>query len=95
MTMIEMIGWASSFILLLTLVKQVYKQWSERTSDGVSRWLFIGQLAASVGFTYYSYQTGNWVFVVTNAALTVNNIVGIVFYFLFRSGKEGSSGRPV
>lgn len=87
MTSIELIGWTSSAILLITLIRQVHKQWTERTSQGISKWLFIGQLAASTGFTYYSFQTGNWVFVVTNAALTVNNLVGIALYFLFRSRK--------
>ena len=47
--MIEIIGWASSLILLATLVKQVYKQWSEGTGEGISQWLFLGQLAASIG----------------------------------------------
>lgn len=82
--MIEVIGWASSLILLLTLVKQVYKQWSEGTSDGISKWLFVGQLAASIGFTIYSIVTASWVFAFTNAALTVNNIVGIILFFYFR-----------
>lgn len=83
--MIEVVGWASSFILLLTLVKQVYKQWSDKTAEGISKWLFIGQLAASIGFTYYSFQTGNRVFTFTNGALTINNIIGIALYFIFRS----------
>lgn len=82
--MTEIIGWASSVILLLTLVKQVYKQWSEGTGEGVSKWLFIGQLAASIGFTTYSYLVGNWVFTVTNGLLTINNILGIGIYFYFR-----------
>ncbi len=82
--MIEIIGWASSLILLLTLVKQVYKQWKEGTSEGISKWLFAGQLAASVGFTIYSVITASWVFAFTNAALTINNIVGIYLYFRFR-----------
>ncbi|MEO8043212.1 MAG: hypothetical protein ABI646_11420 [Acidobacteriota bacterium] len=82
--MIEVIGWASSLILLATLVKQVYKQWAEGTSDGISKWLFIGQLAASVGFTVYSYLVGSWVFMVTNILLTVNNIIGICFYYHFK-----------
>ena len=47
----ELIGWASSAILLATLVRQVRKQWREGTSEGVSRWLFVGQTAASAGFT--------------------------------------------
>ncbi len=82
--MIEIIGWASSLVLLLTLVKQVYKQWKEGTSEGISKWLFAGQLAASVGFTIYSVITASWVFAFTNAALTINNIVGIYLYFRFR-----------
>ncbi len=86
--MIEAIGWASSIILLLTLVKQVYKQWKEGTGEGVSKWLFIGQLFASIGFTTYSYLVGNWVFTVTNGLLTVNNIIGICIYFYFRKNKK-------
>ena len=83
--MIELLGWSSSFILLLTLVRQVYKQWQEGRSDGISRWLFVGQLTASIGFTVYSYLTRNWVFVFTNAALTVNNIIGVFLYFKFKN----------
>jgi uncharacterized protein with PQ loop repeat len=82
--MIEVIGWASSLILLATLIKQVYKQWKDATSEGISKWLFIGQLAASIGFTIYSYLVGNWVFAVTNGLLTINNIIGIALYFYFR-----------
>jgi MtN3 and saliva related transmembrane protein len=82
--MIEAIGWASSLILLATLIKQVYKQWKERTTEGVSKWLFVGQLAASVGFTTYSYLTGSWVFMFTNGVLTLNNIFGIYLYFKYR-----------
>jgi uncharacterized protein with PQ loop repeat len=82
--MTEVIGWVSSGILLLTLIKQVYKQWKERTGEGVSKWLFVGQLAASIGFTVYSYLVGNWVFTITNGILTVNNIFGIWLSFYFR-----------
>lgn len=82
--MIEIIGWASSVILLLTLVKQVYKQWKDGTSEGISKWLFIGQLFASVGFTVYSYLVSNWVFTVTNGLLTINNVIGIVLYYHFK-----------
>mgnify|MGYP001351557785 CR=1 FL=1 len=79
----EIVGWASSVILLMTLVKQVHKQWAERTSIGVSKWLYLGQLTASIGFVIYSVYTSNWVFVFTNTALTINNIVGIILYFRF------------
>lgn len=77
MNITEIIGWTSSPILLATLIKQVYKQWSERTAAGISKWLFAGQLTASIGFTYYSYLTANWVFFATNIALTTNDLVGI------------------
>jgi uncharacterized protein with PQ loop repeat len=92
--MIEILGWASSFILLLTLVKQVYKQWKEGTGEGISKWLFVGQLAASVGFTTYSFLVGNWVFTVTNGLLTANNLVGIYLYFYFKKRGKGSSRAP-
>ena len=72
----EALGWLSSFILVLTIAKQVWKQWQAGTSDGVSRWLFVGQMAASVGFTIYSVLVHNWVFVVTNALMLVNALIG-------------------
>ena len=81
--MIEVLGWICSFVLLLTLVKQVHKQWKDENSEGLSKWLFIGQLAASVGFVIYSYSVGNWVFAVTNGLLTINNIIGIYLYFRY------------
>ena len=86
--MTEIIGWASSLILLATLIKQVYKQWKDGTSEGISKWLFVGQLAASIGFTIYSYLVGSWVFMATNALLTINNIIGIFLYFYFRKRPE-------
>jgi MtN3 and saliva related transmembrane protein len=86
--MTEIIGWASSIILLITLIRQVYKQWKEGKTDGISSWLFIGQVLASIGFTVYSYLVGNWVFTVTNAILTVNNFIGIGLYFYFKKKNE-------
>lgn len=74
--MTEVIGWASSLILILTIGKQVYKQWQDGSSEGVSKWLFIGQMAASIGFTVYSFMVKNWVFVVTNALMVLNGVVG-------------------
>ncbi len=72
----EAIGWVSSVLLVLTIGKQVWKQWQEGSSEGVSRWLFLGQIAASVGFTLYSWLVHNWVFVVTNALMLVNGLLG-------------------
>ena len=88
--MIDVIGWMSSLVLLATLIKQVYKQWKDGETEGVSKWLFIGQLLASIGFTVYSYLVGNWVFTVTNGLLTINNVIGIFLYFHFRKKNEQS-----
>lgn len=82
--MIEILGWASSLILLATLVTQVHKQWRDGTSEGLSQWLFIGQLAASLGFTVYSFVTGSVVFTVTNSLLVINACIGIVLYFYYK-----------
>ena len=76
----DLIGWASSAVLLATLIRQVYRQYKERSIQGVSRWLFIGQLAASTGFLIYSFLLNNWVFVFTNAALLATAITGQMIY---------------
>jgi len=72
----DAIGWASSIILVLTIANQIRKQWQAGTSEGVSPWLFIGQLAASTGFTIYSFLLHNWVFVVTNSVMVLSGLVG-------------------
>ncbi|WP_394836294.1 hypothetical protein LVJ94_05240 [Pendulispora rubella] len=77
MAMPEVFGWTSSVILVLTVAKQVHKQWREGASDGVSVWLFIGQLSASSGFLIYSYLVRNWVFVVTNVLMLANTFAGL------------------
>ena len=72
----EAIGWMAAIILLATLTRQVYTQYRDRNSTGVSRWLFVGQCAASVLFVVYSWLLGSWVFVVTNALILVTAITG-------------------
>ncbi len=76
----DIIGWLSSAILPATLLRQVHRQWRERSTQGVSKWLFIGQLAASTGFLLYSFLLDNWVFVFTNAALLLTAIAGQMIY---------------
>jgi MtN3 and saliva related transmembrane protein len=89
--LVEVVGWVSSFILVLTIAKQVYKQWQEGSSEGVSKWLFVGQIAASLGFTVYSWLVSNWVFVVTNAIMLCNGLAGllIVLHHRRRDRAEG------
>ncbi len=76
--MIDAIGWASSIILVLMIATQIHKQWKSGTSEGVSKWLFIGQLAASTGFTIYSLLLRNWVFSVTNGVMLLSGVLGWV-----------------
>ena len=77
----EVIGWSASVILLITIITQVRKQWRTGSNKGVSKWLFVGQVASSVGFTVYSVMTGNMVFIVTNSFLLLSNIAGVYIYF--------------
>jgi uncharacterized protein with PQ loop repeat len=90
----EVVGWVSSVILVLTIARQVHKQWQEGSSEGVSKWLFIGQMAASLGFTIYSWLVGNMVFVVTNSLMLLNGLLGlgIVLHHRKRQKQKGASG---
>lgn len=74
--MTEIIGWVSSFVLVLTIAQQVHKQWRSGSSEGVSNWLFVGEMVASAGFTVYSWLVRNWVFVVTNSLMLCNALLG-------------------
>jgi uncharacterized protein with PQ loop repeat len=74
--MTEAIGWVSSLILLLTIGKQIYKQWQEGSSEGVS-----------LGFTIYSWLVGNWIFVVTNLLMLLNGLIG--FGIVLRHRRHG------
>jgi MtN3 and saliva related transmembrane protein len=76
----ELIGWGSAVILLLTIGRQVYTQWRTRSTQGLSKWLFIGQLAASTGFIVYSWLLGNWVFLVTNVLMLATAAAGQWIY---------------
>jgi uncharacterized protein with PQ loop repeat len=75
--MVEILGWASSVVLVLTITKQLHRQWSAGTSKGVSVWLFVGQCVASCGFFAYSVLIHNWVFVVTNGLMALEAILGL------------------
>ena len=92
----DLIGWASSGVLVLTLGQQVWNQWKEGTSRGVSPWLFVGQLAASLGFTIYSWSVRNWVFVATNGLLVLNALAGhgILLYHRRRSRVRAAVSTP-
>ncbi|MDQ3751132.1 MAG: SemiSWEET family transporter [Acidobacteriota bacterium] len=89
--MTEIIGWVSSLILFLTISRQIYKQWQERTSEGVSIWLFLGQIAASVGFAIYSWLVWNPVFIFTNVLMVLNGIVGFIINLYLKKREESEA----
>jgi MtN3 and saliva related transmembrane protein len=64
----------------MTIGRQVYSQWRNGSTQGVSKWLFIGQISASIGFVVYSWLLDNWVFVVTNCLMLVTAALGQIIY---------------
>lgn len=77
---VDLVGWGASLVLFLTLSRQVWKQWQERSTQGVSGWLFAGQITASVGFVVYSWLVDNLVFVATNLFILAIAITGQLVY---------------
>ena len=91
----ELIGWTAAGILLLTVGRQVYAQWRAGTTQGVSKWLFVGQIAASIGFVVYSALLGNTVFVLTNSFMLLTACFGQTIYNRNRRRDERRAlGRP-
>jgi len=84
----ELIGWSAATILLLTIGRQVFTEWRDRSTRGLSKWLFVGQLAASIGFVIYSWLLGNWVFVATNLLMLATAGVGQWIYLRNKRREE-------
>lgn len=80
MLLTDLIGWFSAAVLVLTIGRQVWTQWRTRSSQGLSKWLFVGQVVASTGFVVYSFLVGNWVFVATNLVMLLIALVGQGLY---------------
>lgn len=89
---VEAIGWASTCVLLATLSRQVFTEWKSGATEGVSKWLFIGQMAASVGFAAYSWLLHNWVFTASNCAILLVAILGQIMFARNRRRKRLSTG---
>jgi MtN3 and saliva related transmembrane protein len=77
---VDLVGWSASAVLLATLGRQVWVQWRERSTAGVSSWLFVGQIAASIGFITYSWLLDNKVFIFTNTMIVLTAITGQLIY---------------
>jgi uncharacterized protein with PQ loop repeat len=85
----EVIGWLSSFTLVLTIGTQIHAQWKKGTSKGVSPYLFLGQMAASTGFLIYSILLSSWVFIVTNGLMLLGAMVGLALVMVHRRQARG------
>lgn len=91
--MTEFVGWISTFILAATISRQVYTQWKTQSVQGVSHWLFIGQLAASIGFVVYSALVKNWVFVCSNVYILLTAVAGQWIYMQNRRRAQGAGNK--
>lgn len=90
LTPADAVGYASSLLLVVTIGYQIHRQWKTGTSKGVSVWLFVGQLFASLGFTAYSLLVDDFVFVVTNATLACAAVAGLAIVTAHRRRETGS-----
>ena len=88
----HLFGYAASAILLGTLAVQIRKQWARGSTQGVSRWLFVGQFLASVGFAIHSAVIGSTLFMVVNALLAGSASIGAVLWSVQRR-RERRLGR--
>lgn len=88
----DLIGWLSATILILTISRQVYSQYRSKSIQGVSKWLFIGQLTASAGFTTYSFLVDNWVFVCANFFIFLTAVAGQFVYLRNKRLAQASPG---
>ncbi len=93
----DLLGWGSSSILLATLIRQVYTQWRSRATAGLSKWLFIGQCTASLGYTVYSYLLHNWIYFTSNIAILFTALVGECLYLLNRrrAARDAATRAPL
>jgi uncharacterized protein with PQ loop repeat len=84
----ETVGWLAVAILFVTMSGQALKQWTERTTKGIGRWFFAGQIAASTGFLVYSALVRSPVFVVGNALVLLAAIAGSVILWWNRTHRS-------
>lgn len=75
--MTDLIGWLASLLLFSTMAAQTLKQWRSGSVAGVSKMLFVGQFSASLLFTAYSVLKGDTVYIVVNAFMILNALLGL------------------
>ena len=77
----DVVGWVSSAILVATLARQLHTQATKGNGHALSRWLFVGQMSASLGFIAYSWMLHNPIFLLSNTILLGMAIAGQWLYF--------------
>lgn len=88
----DLIGWAASIVLLVTVVAQIVKQWKSRSSQGVSAWLFVGEIVSALLFLWYAVTIHNAVYVTTNTLMVVASSAGLgILAWHRRRGRVTSS----
>ena len=88
------IGLLATAMLVTTLCAQTLKQWRERSTKGVSRWFFLGQVSASVGFVTYSWLIGSMLFTIANLLVLASAFAGYVVLRVNRRRKTRDDARP-
>ncbi|WP_018749071.1 SemiSWEET family transporter [Chitiniphilus shinanonensis] len=94
---VQWIGIVSALVLLITLLRQIRVQWTSRDVEGVSGWLFAGQMCASAGFLCYSWLIGDTVFIFINVMGLTTALLGQGIYWykrrLLQAGDTKHTGR--
>ncbi len=60
MDTIDLLGWAATAVLIATLWRQIWKQWTAEDPEAVSTWLFVGQITASCCSSPTARQPDRW-----------------------------------
>jgi uncharacterized protein with PQ loop repeat len=88
MSGVDALGWFAVAVLFATMAGQAWKQWDERVTQGIGKWFFAGQVAASVAFVAYSVLVSNWVFVVGNLLVLCAALAGGTILWWNRSHRR-------
>ena len=75
----ELIGWGSAAILVPAFAVQTYRQWTDRHKpvNITAIWFFVLVLVGTFGQFVYSWMVSNWVYLVLNGVLVINNSIGL------------------
>ena len=90
----HLLGLLATAILVVTLTAQTVKQWRERSTTGIARWFFLGQVSASVCFIAYSLLIDSMLFAVTNGLILLSALAGYIVLRLNRRRARVGTREP-